>query len=71
MHKARERENNGWMNGNKNGKNEDEFEKSVHVRERAKERKKKSGHLPLTLRYRTRKNLSQKKENFTSKKNIE
>jgi len=31
MHKARarERENNGWMNGNKNGRNEDEFEKST------------------------------------------
>jgi len=30
------RENNGRMNENKNGKNEDEFEKSVYVSEREK-----------------------------------
>lgn len=42
-----ERENNGRMNGNKNDKNEDEFEKSVHITEREK---KKSGHLHLTPR---------------------
>ncbi len=38
MHKARERENNGRMNGNKNGKNEDEFEKSAHVKEGEREK---------------------------------
>jgi hypothetical protein len=58
------------MNGNKNGKNEDEFEKSAHVNERERE-KKESGQLYSTPRSRTRKNLSQKKENFISKKNIE
>jgi hypothetical protein len=28
------------MNGNKNGKNEDEFEKSVHVRESERKKEK-------------------------------
>jgi len=46
------------MNRNKNGKNEDEFEKNIYV----SEREKKSGHLNLTPRRREQEKFEPKEK---------